>query len=932
MNNTEQHRRLYTTLFLGADLKDQGGILHFYDAYNRIVKDLAALAGGDEKKLLTQIVDNKLTSTKFAKISYPGQSPKIQENVDAIANEALSKIGIPTDRATGNLLDAGGAVTNKPSPLQVSSAKNQNFREFTANIYNARTRAAIAVQVLKAGGKFNFDKETNLSKWLIPDRMTDLKKKLLSDVETSNADMEKGYAARSALSDGVSTMPEEKLAKAQNQSNRRRRVRNFVENNPTDSFSVSYLMAKNRGEKEVLEDKFDSYEKKIAIGRRLDKRKDDYNKELAWAKENKKHPIAKAILRSHRNRTFGGRALNRAMGSVRRAAIGTAVGVISAAVGAMVKFLSSLPDIARDVAKLVSASIKYNIPIETLREYDRMGQALFGDKKTGEDVFRGFLGTIVDKAGSMTDGNIESILGRFVGLSSKVGGASNNAVIGYFQKDSKTQTDDVMKAAINDFMKATFGGITLEKEGLTSGEAFRGNIKVFENAYGSHAAQLATELFAYMDSPENRATLATAKRSGDYFGTGRGRLSTFPNTNISSSIDNTNAIAGMRELNRLRADAESVRAGILTHILANIEPVVSFLRQILRAVLNIANKVTDGQFQAAVDDFNIKAAADNALRLKENELQLDRSKEVVNEIAETYGFTSRESMREFSNKVEKGIMPTLPDGTTPSRELAKEIGAHIAIYEHTLSRNESYKSDAAIEGTKDIYGGDGLDAAKVAQRYLSRSDSAHFKLIDEAAEMLERYGGIGESHAFVGALRELDDRETEIRNNNGYTGAIAADVIGEWRNPGERQARLQNDIDRVEGLRDAANDLYRLTGQSTADRQTITQYRRGITSKTSDTTMAAVMQYSLMPEVREYIQQNMQRITELGTERIKLSLTPDHSELTILLKDRAGSTTTVRTGFRVDEMQRNAIQTGFPEYSFNAFINNRTRTPLDPRS
>ncbi|MDR2444509.1 MAG: hypothetical protein LBD44_01035, partial [Spirochaetaceae bacterium] len=300
--------------------------------------------------------------------------------VHAAVNNFVTSWG----QARGLLDDAGNpAAGADPVPMQVADVVPQDFKGTVTRILNPRTGKSVGAQAVRSGGEYAFDKKSGKSTWSVPDNAVtetgkNLARSLRAQVREGDKAWMEGRAGLASLADGASPATTSERAIARRNYNyraqaaryknispqqeadeykfkmeqRARRLQyeaDYAVNNPSDPTVLAKQQKIDERNKRILQQTPGTKEFKKRIGQRLDSRVASGKEELAWARRNKREPLAKEIIKRNRMKTFTGRALERTKSFVKTAAAGAVIGGIFAAVSAAVKFLSSLPDILTNV-------------------------------------------------------------------------------------------------------------------------------------------------------------------------------------------------------------------------------------------------------------------------------------------------------------------------------------------------------------------------------------------------------------------------------------------------------------------------------------------------------------------------------------------------------------------------------------------------------
>ena len=502
------------------------------------------------------------------------------------------------------------------------------------------------------------------------------------------------------------------------------------------------------------------------------------NAQLAWAKKNKKLPIAKAMMRSIKRRrrgaTAGGRLLNKAIGYARATAIGAVVSVIGTAVVSMVKFLSELPAIASNVHKLASKGVQYNVSEAILAQYKDFAHRLTGDEN-GIELFGGFMGNIHGALASVVNNDIEGAIGPVAAMSSKAGGWTIRAMTKYLNGDSSGLLE-TMHALTSEAAHLTFLGESGTLGGLTQTEAASRNIRDIQASAvgGEQAAQVFNWLmtkFNALEEPLQRRIKSATIGGGDFvklmmeevYGT------KFNGYKVAGSVAVVQSKNVGDQLRALGADYKATKDGILDKILANLEPVVGVLRQILRSVLGIVGKVTGDE--TALYEYYAETRNRNLPLIEVNKSVRDFTEAEVTRLRTELGFTDEVTRKDAIEAYERGQKPANGPGSTASWDKLSEWRSKEAVLEYATRNADKFANDTDYSlGKKDVRGISTAAYATTAEESVAKGNQ---RRTDAVAALITEYGASPTGNArlgqdYVGALRLADEAVAWLGDSTGY--------------------------------------------------------------------------------------------------------------------------------------------------------------------
>ena len=503
------------------------------------------------------------------------------------------------------------------------------------------------------------------------------------------------------------------------------------------------------------------------IGRNLQKRSAANAATLAWAKQNKKNPLAKAILKANKSR--GAKMLDKAGAMAGKAALSAMIGAITTAVGAMVKYLSLLPGIGSNIHKMATKGTMYNLDTDVVSNYEGLS------KKLGMENANSFLeamGAVHSKLASITNGDLDFSVTKLAELAALSGGTSITEAVNYYTK-ANGNPEAAMKAVLNDTMRASFNHITLQGRTDDAVTAYSRNRQAGEAAYGM--GSLMDNLFYTWD---RRIGDTKKQEIAD-------KMKEDPNADfldllikavgnpitarkIAGGADNDRAEGVTKSFEELKQTYESVRDGVLIKILALLEPISDWLRSILKGVLKFLDeKVFKGQFTEILYAMDAEDAAHNAAT-KENALQQMQLIEYqVKAGREKYGLVDNDSpnspLKMARRSFEKGIKPE-----NMTWEQAREYFGAEKLYEYLTKLLTSLGKDAATLGDIRVSGGKSADLGAIYYSYVS---AAGKKFTSRASKVFTTHGTDPE-HLLAMAegaeeyIQQLSDILLRIDNEN----------------------------------------------------------------------------------------------------------------------------------------------------------------------
>jgi hypothetical protein len=463
--------------------------------------------------------------------------------------------------------------------------------------------------------------------------------------------------------------------------------------------------------------------------------------EVAWAKKHKEDPLAKAILRNDRNRRGkphgplkGSRTLSRALHSIRATAVGTLLGTIAAAVGAMVKFLSSLPSIAGNIHKMATTGERFNIPTHKLDQYGTMAKAMGKDAT----AFETSLSVVYDKLGSIMDGDIGGALKNTAALSGLVGNGATNAMVDYFTQKSKDPSG-TMHAMFNDLMKASFLGMTMlsPKAGSVDySTAFSRNLRQM-GLQGTIVEELAREWDGIKNDEQKKQIRDAVIGGGDFIelmGAHFRQHGVMSTRELTGDSQHKAAEENANAFQKVAAAASAVKDSVLEKILSYMGPISDWLHDILLGVLRLLNSTfLRGQYDEQIAAMEDQNAALNASNREMNLSQITVLRAAHDAAIEKYGLQDKADRQRVIEGYAKGVS-VMPNMTWEETASFAALNTWLA---DALKKEELFSSPKYLSGEKRL-------AAISPAQYASKVFAFQAKAAHNRAELFEdliaRYG------------------------------------------------------------------------------------------------------------------------------------------------------------------------------------------------
>jgi len=354
--------------------------------------------------------------------------------------------------------------------------------------------------------------------------------------------------------------------------------------------------------------------------------------------------------------------LNKTLKEAKVSAIGAIVWTISTAVGAMVKFLSHLPNVASDIRKIATKGAQYNITEDLLKQYRALGKAM-GMDNNGE-LFSEAQGSIHAKLGDIIHGDLNASISAMAAVSAIANGKSIDSMVDYYRGIVK-DPDKVMREVTNDVMKASFLGKAVGKDRLDPNEAFSSNVRAAEIDFGM--GRLLSYMFEYWQKITNGKEKDEIRRKvveedadfitlmWDYMG------QPLSDRDVSGGVEAERAEEVAKSFGKLKALYESVRDGILLKILALMEPISDWLRMLLIHTLEFLNKFPLSPLKDQLTGTIIHLYDENVARNAKDSLTVANQMKLTGFQVETlrnnYDMNNVEKRNVALSQIEKGFTP-----------------------------------------------------------------------------------------------------------------------------------------------------------------------------------------------------------------------------------------------------------------------------------
>jgi hypothetical protein len=885
---TSVHR--YNEFSSSIDLKDPKGIIQTSQIDNYIERALKPLI--EEGKAFKHLSINQRTGVRTTRYAYQGEK-EVQDSVNAVLSAMPDALGYKD--------------TDDSLPVTISHNPNQvRYHQIVERILDPKSRASIKSRSLRLGGSSTTDPASGLTTTRLRVGLGNEARAMRQLVDDTDAKFLSGQLPSSALADGASpaTVAERataRVARAATIEDATIQAENeFIKNNPTSNLAVKKAIelqkATDREEKQRIlaaERDHRTPEFREKENRRLDARKARDDATLAWARKNIGHPMARAIIRSRRNRTFGGRLLNRAIDSTKMAAVRTVIGVIAAGVGVMIKFLSHLPAVASNIHKLANKGVLFDLPTGKLEQFRTLSRAVVGNDST--ELIQNFMGSVHTRLTGVTTGNVDAVLGAFAPITALVGerGKSVNAITSYFTHPQNNSVDDVRTAMMHDLFVSSFLQNTLTGRAPTELAAFKTNSPLLRESIGQEGLQWSLGLMTRWsqirdDAERNRIKNAVIaggdieKLMADYLGMER------------SAQDNASPITYNRALdvgNVIRETAANLKSsleGILISILAAAESTVEWIRRAYFGILSTLNDTSlfkDRWTEELHEHWQDNRARNTAARALNNE-QMRFAQDEVSRLGRIHGFETEEDLERFYTNYSIGSLSGL------SVKDAVELGSAMQLLKLTQRHETQLTTDRALEGKNLVRGVTPVANANAIQDFNRRAIGTHSQNVERIASMIDISDLDALEALKLQAEQELAGWENQIERRGGRNTTWPLDPARTVT--GQRSATTHQGRDNVLGFISAIESLMGLNrdignyyrfdnsvltreiGEVQLLRTQFVEGKRGGSLRYTDVGVEAIRDRSLdglMNHIRS------------GSVRVEVSLSKDNNEMTFFLRD-----------------------------------------------
>jgi len=674
-------RRIFNEFTSEIDLNSPDGLLRSSDVDRYIEQALKPLI--EEGRAFKRVSVNRRTGIRSTRYAYQG-GRNIQDSINAILSQMPADLGYDVDPATGNVRG-----TNRPPPMAIVSQGRHYYNETRERILDPRTAASIKAQALRAGGASITDKASGYTTTLVRAGLSGETRAMRGLVNETDQRYLAGLLPSSALADGASPATIEERARAQvaRQANikdaRRAAIEDFIRANPASQLAIEEAAklqrVTNREEKARLleaERTPGTLEFQAAAERRLNRNAARDKAEEAWARKNKRDPLAKAILKRNRSRTAGGRALNRAMAAMRFGAIGVVLGAISIAVKTMVGFLSGLPALVENVRRISNKGASLGVTNKHLVDLEALESRLPGLEK---GAIGNYLGSMHNNLADVaTGGALTEVIGDIAPLLSKAsGGADLARRIAYYSAGQDVDTNALGKDLLNAMLAVSVQGRTLYKDDLKPSDALRFNAVTFGRALGgdkimnSFAAALQNKELIPDAVLQQIINVANGKReeiNGQAVAGGMaleaiiaaimGKQDMLKPSDTATAVEWKAADEIAERWKDLAATFQEIKTGILVSIASTLGGILSLVEYIAKAVLTLP--IFGDRFSPIVQGLDERAYYRNIERVKSLEILHESANQYANALGEKHGFLKTKKLGE--DKESGYLIVQSPDG------------------------------------------------------------------------------------------------------------------------------------------------------------------------------------------------------------------------------------------------------------------------------
>ncbi|MDR2467404.1 MAG: hypothetical protein LBD22_00385, partial [Spirochaetaceae bacterium] len=532
--------------------------------------------------------------------------------------------------------------------------------------------------------------------------------------------------------------------------------------------------------------------------------------QLKWAKDkkNKKNPHAKAILKRHKKETqsLGGKALNKAGNTLYRGAVKAGLTALNVAKQKTLQFLGLLPGMASNLHKMSVQGARFNLPREKLAEYKSLSQRI-GLAEDGSS-FTKALSLISEKLANPITGDLSGMIGKIAALDSRVSGRVIDESVKVFT-EMEHNPEALMKAVINTIMKASMQGVTLTKTRLNANDAFFHNLS-YASAFGNDMKDIIAQLFEFWQlepsASKKVAVTSVVTNDGDMIEATKTHLlpgeRVITDSGVAGALDTEKARNVTTKIDELKADWKAVIGGILIKILAQLEPMVNYVRSLLKSFLSFLSMIPGfGGLAGTVVQLNVEDIAYNASALRSLEPQRIVAEDSVKNTRKKYGVSvgvsDKEARLRFERAKETGLRPNVM-----SQEAFNQWISDEAVYWHIVDTIK-FAQDQLRPDNKNVIRASDIDPISLGRVAAHAVISANI----DGAKLVEEYLGkftnnkakyVAERESLNKELERIDEAEKD--SVRGDWGASPTTFEGSWDLQRDKaRARLQY-LDEAESM------------------------------------------------------------------------------------------------------------------------------------
>jgi hypothetical protein len=340
-----------------------------------------------------------------------------------------------------------------------------------------------------------------------------------------------------------------------------------------------------------------------------------------------------------------------------RIVAGTILALIGLAVKSLAKMYTALMRVGDLINEQTNRGLQYNLPGNTMEKYLSIERSL-ASRGLKEGDFSTVFGSVLTKLSSVITGEMPGTLDKFAPFLTLNGTKPINTIIDY-TVHKKGTVEDVFKTVINDVLLSSVRGRTdtARDGGLSFNRALADNAAEADKLFhGLGKIVLAVGGLMEKDPVLRDAAL----KSGDIFGYITAMQET-PGTKTDTPLDDSRAQEVTDTWSHFTATLADIRDGILTRILTTLEPVIGFLRQIVKAVLS--NPLFEGRYAETVAGMDLEDFEANNRNLARLEIDRRFYEEDLNVRGKALGFSSLEEgmqaarLFEETNAIPAAIRP-----------------------------------------------------------------------------------------------------------------------------------------------------------------------------------------------------------------------------------------------------------------------------------